>query len=433
MSWPFVGSPVRSGWPGWLSRLGELLTRKYGLEYERYWIWARNPLAVLILAMIVSTLCGLFLHPQGFVLAFGIGALLLVGVAWPWISIRGISGTLTFEKSRSREGEPVHARLALSNRCPWGAWGLAIHAGLGDAPDLGISEAPGWRTTERDWDFAPDHRGVYPDENSRIVSGFPFGLATSSRPLTITNSLVVWPRTFPVDPIPRVNGDDLAEGPAPQNRSGGSGDFLGVRPYRRGDSLRRVHWSRTARFGQMVVCELQSNAVPRVQIVLDTCPIDHVGSGANSSREWAIRIAASFVEGWIGQGAELELVLDGRAITARDGPVAGRRARLLDALARIGPEGSMGLSEMLEQLPCRRFASGLRVVIATDRAVARLDARRANGQTERFVVLNASTFDPSSEATLTESLPVRPWVLVDDPSRVAWLVRKAWKEVQSGR
>ena len=56
----------------WLARLGETFTRDCFSRYERYLKWARDPLAVLILAANASALCGLFLHPQGFVLAFGL-------------------------------------------------------------------------------------------------------------------------------------------------------------------------------------------------------------------------------------------------------------------------------------------------------------------------------------------------------------------------
>jgi uncharacterized protein (DUF58 family) len=415
--------------PRWLARLGDALTRDYCRRYDRYLKWARNPLVVLILAAIASALCGLCLHPQGFVLSFGLGALIVAGVAWPRLGVLGLVGTLSFEKSRSREGEPVQASLNLRNRCPWGAWGLSVHAGLDQGFDSGISHAIGWRTTEVRWDFMPARRGVYPEGVPRIASGFPFGLSSSSRVLEVSNSLLVWPRTFAVGPIPRVAGGLFSEGTAPRNRPGGSGDFLGVRPYRRGDSLRRVHWPQTARLGQMVVCELQSAAVPRVQVVLDAHPAGHFGTGPDSSREWAIRVAASFVEAWIGQGAEVELVVGGLEIPGRGGSVATRRACLLDALARIRPDVEMALPELLDQPACRRFSNGLRVVVATDLAVSDLDARPSKESCERFVVLRANAFDPTGASAGAGPLPIRPWAWIDDPARVPQQVRHAWKEV----
>lgn len=40
-----------------------------------------NPLGVLILAALTALLCGLFLHPQGFVLFGGVLAVVLLGTA----------------------------------------------------------------------------------------------------------------------------------------------------------------------------------------------------------------------------------------------------------------------------------------------------------------------------------------------------------------
>ena len=53
-----------------------------------------------------------------------------LGVAWPWLTLWGLRGLLAFERTRCSEGEPVEVRLALRNRLPWTAWGLALLAGL---------------------------------------------------------------------------------------------------------------------------------------------------------------------------------------------------------------------------------------------------------------------------------------------------------------
>ena len=389
----------------------------------------REPLVILILAALASALCGFCLHPQGFVLTLGLGAVIFVGITWPWMSVRGLRGDLEFGKSRVREGEPVPVRLGLRNRSPWGAWGLRVHLGLGARVEVGLSHVGGCQRAEFSWVISPDRRGVYPSGSPRVASGFPFGLWSASRRLTARNTLVVWPRTFAVGPIPQVASGRTSDGMAARNRPGGSGDFLGVRPYRRGDSLRRVHWPQTARSGQMVICELQTNAVPRIQIVLDLHPASHVGAGPDNSLEWAIRVAASFVVAWINAGAEVELVLEGRVVATPGGSGASRRASLLDTLARVADDSAMTLTDQLAQPGCRRFASGLRLVVATDRGVANLVARADSGCSERFVVLRAAAFDPTGWAAPAQPLPVTPWLWIDDAGRVPSQLRTLGKEV----
>jgi hypothetical protein len=220
-----------------------------------------------------------------------------------------------------------------------------------------------------------------------LVCGFPFGLWEAPRPLEVTRPLLIWPRTFPVAPVPEADGGHADDGLALRDRAGNWGDPLGVRPYRRGDPLCRVHWGQTARHGELIVSEVQSSAVPRVQVVLDAHPAAHAGSGPGGSREWAVRVAASFAEGWVGQGADVELVLDGGSVRARGGSAKARSAALLDALARVGPGSRCDLAGLLDTPECRRFGGGLRVVITTDVGLAGLPPGAISASVDRFVVL----------------------------------------------
>ncbi len=326
----------------------EILARDLFPGRVRYLRRLKTPLGTLGLAAVASGLCGMFLHPQGFIVFFGLLAVAGLGVAWPWLSVRGLSGSLEFDRSRCREGDAIAVRLTLRNRMPWGAWGVSVRGGFGeptgegrdDIPLVGLAFVPGWRTIAVAVELVPGCRGVYPVRPPRVACGFPFGLWEASRPLDVAAPLLVWPRTVPVGPVPDAEGHQPSDGLATRDRAGHWGDPLGVRPYRRGDPLRRVHWGLSARHGELIVREVQSNAVPRVQIVLDTHPAAHAGAGPEGSREWAIRVAASLAEGWIGQGAEVELVFDGASVPARGGSARARAAAVLDALARLAPGGA---------------------------------------------------------------------------------------------
>ncbi len=273
---------------------------------------------------------------------------------------------------------------------------------------------------------------MYPRRPSRVLCGFPFGLWEASRPLKVTAPLLVWPRTFAVGPLPAVEAGHSTGGLAVRDRAGNWGDPLGVRPYRRGDPLRRVHWAQTARHRQLIVCEVQSNTTPRVQLVLDVHPSVHAGREGDGSREWAIRVAASLAEGWISQRAEVELVWGGGFVPARGGSARARSTAMLDALATLPPGGDQSLAEVLSLPECRRFERGLRVVVTTDVGLSGLidpGLRRAG---DRFVVLTASAFGDEVGATIAP-MSVIPWVRIDGPQRVAACLLRAGKEVVLGR
>ena len=398
--------------------------------------WLRSPLAILAQAMIASALCGLFLHPQGFLLTVGLGAVVAVGLCWPRLSLHGVTGSLSFERTRTREGEPVKAMLSVRNCYPWGAWGLAVHAGFRygptrrplERPDASVSFAPGWRTTEASWHFLPACRGEYPVSPPLITSGFPFGLSAARRELATGGKLLVWPKTFPVGPIPLAAEGRNADGLALRDKPGTWGDLLGVRPYRRGDSLRRIHWPQTARHGQIVVCEVQAGAVPRIQVVLDTHPDAHVGAGPDGSREWAIRVAASFAESWIKQGAEVGMVIKGCAVAFAGASTRVRSAAALDALARLEPGNDLDLATVLSLPECRRCDRGLRVIVTTDVGLRGIPAEIVRRRGLKFVVLRAAGFGLDDDDKTGEHVPLAPWIAIDCPVRVASSLLGAGKE-----
>jgi uncharacterized protein (DUF58 family) len=288
---------------------------------------------------------------------------------------------------------------------------------------------PGRRTITQTVEFIPACRGVYPLQPPRVACGFPFGLWEASRRLETEAPLLVWPRTVPVGPVPEAEGGHPSDGLATRDRAGNWGDPLGVRPYRRGDPLRRVHWGLSARHGELIVREVQSSAVPRVQIVLDSRAAAHANFGPDGSREWAIRVAASLAEGWIGQGAEVELVLEGASICPRGGSVTTRARAVLDALARFQPVGDGDLAGQVGRRMVRSRGDGLRVVVTTDIGFRGLSGEGQWRDDDRFVVLKAGAFGADEGRHATTPLPVVPWILIDGPGRVATCLRRAGKEV----
>jgi uncharacterized protein (DUF58 family) len=203
----------------------------------------------------------------------------------------------------------------------------------------------------------PQQRGIFPKRPPSLQTGFPFGLVSVPRSVTVSQPLVVWPRVFPAAAPPDWASADMAVGHVETRRVGNAGDTVGVREYRRGDPMRWIHWPQTARHDRFMVREFQASGVPRVRIILD-CEADvHVGAGAHSSFEWAVRIAASLACRWLDDGAEVELL----AGALRLPPAAGRvhQRRVLDALAEV----VLKRAERLAPTPQSELAT---ILISTD-------------------------------------------------------------------
>lgn len=356
----------------------------------------RSPATALAGAALSATLCGAFLHPHGFAVAAAIGMVLAGGLIWPWLSVVGVAGRLEFDRTRGREGEPMVLRLAIRNRFPWGAFGLRV-VEEGGTPLATVGDLPGWSSDTLSVEFVPECRGVYPRGRLCVRSGFPFGLWEASRPIAESGQVVVWPRTFPVAELPDHRGDGGHSGQSTRDRPGNWGEPMGVRAYRRGDPLRRVHWGLSARHGELIVTEVQSSCVPRVRVVLDLDPSVHRGTGPDGSFEWAIRAAGSLAEGWARDGAEVSLVLGPRTVVGRGGSVNVNIAAYLDALARVGPLAG-------DPPAPARDRAGLEILVTTD--------LREGRDAPLVVRLRAEGFAGGSEL---HSPDLAGWMVIDGP------------------
>jgi len=300
----------------------------------------RSLAGCLVLSLVAAILCGWLVHPRVHMLSLALGAVLAIGTLWPRLSVAGVRGTLEFGRTRIREGESAGIELTLRNRLPWSLSGLTVRAEeeAGWVDWATVRVLPGWSTRRVQLEFVPDRRGEYPASRVQIECGFPFGIYRAYRDLQVVRRLLVWPRTWPVREMPPVPGMMEENGPCFLNKPGFHGDILAVRPYRRGDPLRRVHWPQTARHDRLIVCERQASWHPEITVWLDTTPDHHAGGGGHNTLERAIRAAASLCESWIDGGASVGLIAGDQAIE----PDGGRAHKeyLLDVLALIPRQGA---------------------------------------------------------------------------------------------
>jgi uncharacterized protein (DUF58 family) len=123
-------------------------------------------------------------------------------------------------------------------------------------------------------------RGRGRRETSEVVvrTSAPFGVLERSRRLPVEASTLVLPALVPVGPlwfVRPVATVERAEHASP--RRGAGPDFLGIREYRPGDSMRHVHWPSTARHGTVMVREFEEERTRRLAIVLDVHDAEPVG------------------------------------------------------------------------------------------------------------------------------------------------------------
>ena len=321
-----------------LEKADTALTTDFCPWANKYVYWLKNPVAVLALAVGGSTLCGIFLNPLVFILT---GLLLLItgiGVALPWVAVRGIRCNVMFDIPRTRVGQPVIVRLAIQNRWPLPVWGLSLIRGFANDASLesdegvALARVPGWSTVEYSWSFVPRRRGLYPNETAMVETGFPFGLHRAQKQAVVDGRIIVWPAIVALKGVPDASDVQPSEDEFSERRAGDFGDMMGTRPFRAGDSLRRVHWAQTARQQSLIVTERQAPAMTSIRVVLDLTDEHYTD---DETFEACVTVAASLCESLHQQQARVELQAGPKLIAA--GNSASSFGRVMDELATVTP------------------------------------------------------------------------------------------------
>lgn len=183
----------------------------------------------------------------------------------------------------------------------------------------------------------PRRRGLLRLVNLKVELPDPFGLFQRLRPVANeAGEILVIPRRYKLPPFDLRGPSELkVGGETASTVRGEGGEFMGLREYRPGDSLRKIHWKAWARTGQPIVKEFEEIRFPRYGLVLDTS-LDESGP---ELFEEAVSVAASFVSTMEREQCLLDLMFvreEPEVFTAGRG--VARVDRLMEVLARV--EGS---------------------------------------------------------------------------------------------
>jgi len=191
-------------------------------------------------------------------------------------------------------------------------------------------------------------RGAYIVGPLKIQTTDPLGLTRFAHLLESKDELLVFPEPL-VLRRPVLDGGAFGwRGEQEGSRRGAGMDFYGVRDYRSGDELRRVHWRTTARTGKLVVSEQTQGEASHAVVALDvhTASYRDTGMGKQSAIEYGVKIAATIVDDLIKAGHNVQLVLgDG------DDDIISRRdvgsLPFMERLARAEAVSSRSLAQTL--------------------------------------------------------------------------------------
>jgi len=197
----------------------------------------------------------------------------------------------------------------------------------------------------------PLRRGILRLNDLRAELPDPFGLFQRRRPiLNEEDEILIIPKRYR---LPHLNLGGRSElkvgGETASSVRGDGGEFMGLREYRSGDSLRKIHWKAWARTGQPIVKEFEEVRFPRYGLVVDT----NLNESGPQLFEEAISVAASFVSTMDQENCLLDLMFvreEPEVFTAGRG--VERADRLMEVLARVEGGDERGY-ESLQKLVMR--------------------------------------------------------------------------------
>jgi uncharacterized protein (DUF58 family) len=159
---------------------------------------------------------------------------------------------------------------------------------------------------------------------------YPFGFFLKKRRLRVASEVVVFPKILGdralEDRYRAVEGEQSGS-----QRPGPGSDIHAFREYTRGDSLRHVHWKKSASLGRWIMKQTELESARSVHVVVDPYKPPEA---SDEVFEEMISAAATFLFDATGRGADVTLSLPRIDIRMRSGESA---APLFRALALLEP------------------------------------------------------------------------------------------------
>lgn len=248
--------------------------------------------------------------------------------------------------------------------------------------------APGERREVGLW-LRPRRRGRVELDAVQLSRTDPLGLVRGLAKVEAPGRVIALPKRYRLPAVALPGRRRFQQGGVALATSvGDSEEFIGLREYRPGDPLQRMHWKSFARTGTPIVKEFQDEFFERHALVLDTS----TDRGEDAAFEEAVAVAASFVYAIDTRECLLDLLFVGgevRTYTAGRGQM--QMEHMLEVLAGVSPSAPSEFASLARAIGAQRSAltSCIVVLLAWDtERKAFIERLRATGLEVRALVVS---------------------------------------------
>lgn len=288
-------------------------------------------------------------------------AVLGLGALLPAASLLGLETRRSLEAETVEIGGTIESRIELHNLkdlpALWLFWKDQIEPGL--APQgitCGFQSLKSEETISSSCILRGTRRGLFRVGPSMIETSDPLGLIRRFRVDPEVRFVTVLPRMVDIGPGWPLGYRPIHEVPRRRSLSEDPSRFLGVRDYRAGDSLRRIHWRATARSGRLQVKLFEPSVLEGTLLAVEMGTAawpQAPEAGADPAVELAVTAAASVAEFVLVNGQAVGLLSNGGDAAERypSDWKGGSFRRLQDALQETEARRGIPAYQPLEVEP----------------------------------------------------------------------------------
>ena len=272
------------------------------------------------------------------------------------------------QRTRAVRGETVAIRMNIRRMTvlPVGPVELEVSSPMDDRSVGKITiNLPPLKDKEYRYSMNCPHRGRYQLGVSRVRVSDVFGLFSFSRKVGSGNTTVaVAPRT---DSVPAMAIEPGDTGPQGQVRvSEDMSSPSGVRPWKDGDHLKKVHWKLTMRRRELMVRTYEESARPDTLVLMDVSPVTASRSHVLTIEDSMCDAAASAVLAQMNAGYPVRMPLASKVPSEISGQFPGEIGRFLEALTDLNFDSPYSFEQVLT-LEMRRVQRTGGVLLVTPR------------------------------------------------------------------
>ena len=198
---------------------------------------------------------------------------------------------------------------------------------------------------------------VCPDRGKYMLGPFrayffdPLGLFFFEKRYNVYSQVYVYPRIFPIYKFPR-----LAKGIQPwfgintARSSGDEDEFFGVREYKDGDPIKRIHWASTAKKNRLIVKQFQNQSFYRATVIFNLEKDKDYGQDKESITEYTVKIAASVCKYLFDSSVSIEMIAHaGEIVHIPFNRGSEHLDNIFKFLAVARPESGVGLADIIPE------------------------------------------------------------------------------------